>query len=243
VQQTFPPPSLAQQFTKLESYLRAVRGSGVGVYASFSSFFDNVLRVVGEDGLQAALADSRSTVEDLMDMVVKHQERVMRAICDRFGADLSFVSIRDDLFSWQGLNIDAELLSEIALPRMKRLTAPAKEHGLLVALDAIGPVETALSALYEAGFNIIQSVDPEMNNLPAMKEEWQGRLAFVGGISTQLLVNDTPQAIDARVREICDSLAPGGGFVLGSSAGVPEDVLPQNYVTMIQAAQKYGYSG
>ena len=243
IQQTFPPPSLAQQFTRLESYLRAVRGSSVGVYVSFSSFFDNTLRVVGEDGLLAALADSRSAIEELMDMVVRHQERVMRAICDRFGDDLSFVSIRDDLFSRHSLDIDAELLNEIILPRMTRLAAPAKEHGLLVALDTDGPIETVLPALYEAGFDIIQSVDPDVNNLPVMKAEWQGKLAFVGGISTNLLVNDSLGAIDDQVREICERLAPGGGFVLGSSAGVPDEVLPQNYVAMIQAAHKYGYLG
>ncbi len=243
VRQACPPLSLAQHFSQMESFLRAAQGSGVGVYASFSSFFDNTMRAVGEDRMQAALIDFTNILEELMDMVVKHQAKVIRAICDRFWADLSFVSIRDDLFCRASFTVDSGVLTELVLPRMKQLIAPAKEHDLLVALDTCGTVEDILPALYESGFDIVQSLDPRLNDLAAIKERWQGKLAFVGGMPTDLLVDGSKEAVEAQVREFCESLAPGGGFVLGRSPGTLENVLPQNYVAMIQAIHQSGYWG
>jgi uroporphyrinogen decarboxylase len=86
-------------------------------------------------------------------------------------------------------------------------------------------------------------MNPEVNNLPAIKERWQGKLSFVGGMPNDLLVNGSKEAVEETVREFCENLAPGGGFVLGRSAGVLEGVLPQNYLAMIQAVHKYSYSG
>jgi hypothetical protein len=42
------------------------------------------------------------------------------------------------------------------------------------------------------------------------------------------------------VRDYCVGLAPGGGWVLGSSTSVMEGVRPENFVAMTRAAHKYG---
>jgi len=42
------------------------------------------------------------------------------------------------------------------------------------------------------------------------------------------------------VRSYCAGLAPGGGYVLGSSTSIMEGVKPENFVAMINAVHKYG---
>ncbi len=45
------------------------------------------------------------------------------------------------------------------------------------------------------------------------------------------------------MREYCVTLAPGGGWVLGSSTSIMDGISPENFVTMIWAAHKYGCYG
>jgi hypothetical protein len=51
--------------------------------------------------------------------------------------------------------------------------------------------------------------------------------------------------IDRRIEGWdCVKLAPGGGYVLGSSAGIiMEGISPHNFVTMTQAVRSYGRYG
>jgi uroporphyrinogen-III decarboxylase len=65
-------------------------------------------------------------------------------------------------------------------------------------------------------------------------------MALVGGIPTALLAYGSMDEIEQGVREYCVELAPGGGYVLGSSAGIIEGVPPENLVAMTQAAHRYG---
>jgi uroporphyrinogen decarboxylase len=176
----------------------------------------------------------------VMDNLVKQQEKIIRAVCDRFGTELSFISFRDDIFTHPEINPASELFTEAILPRLKQLVAPAKEHDLMVALDSPGNIASALPSLYEAGFNIIQSIDPELNPLSDLKKQWQGKLAFVGGISTSLLINGSQEEVEERVRVTCENLAAGGGFVLGTSAGISENIPPQHFAAMIKTAHQYG---
>jgi hypothetical protein len=238
-----PPPSLADQLTCLERYLRAAQGTGIGVIANFTSFFDGAVLAVGGYEFAHMFYDSQPLIEALMDILLNHQERAMRVICDRFADDLAFVVVSDDIARNAGLAIRPDMFMEIFPQRMKRLIAPAKEHGKLAAIHTAGKVSDLLPVLYDIGFDAVHPVEPESNDIFEIKRRWAGEIAVAGNIPTALLAQSSHEEIERRVREYCVRLAPGGGYVLGSSNSIGEDIPPHNFVAMTQAVHKYGRYG
>ena len=237
-----PPPSLADQLSHLERYLRAAQGTGVGVIASFTSFFDSTMLAVGVYDPRMSY-DSRPLLEKLMDILLDHQEKVMRAVCDRFADDLALVMVSDDIAHNTGLMIPPDMFMEIFPHRMKRLIAPAKEHGKLVAMHTAGKMDHVLPILHDIGFDAVHPIEPESNDIFEIKKEWVGKMALVGNISTVLLAHGSREEIEEKVQEYCVHLASSGGYVLGSSNGIVEGIPPENFVTMTQAVHKYGRYG
>ena len=235
-----PPPPLANQLNYLERYLRAAQGSGVGVVANFTSFFDSAMLAIGMLDALYLFYDNRSFLEKVMDLLLDHQQRVMRAVCDRFADDLAFILINDDIAHNAGPLIQPDMLAEIFSERMKRLIAPAKEHGKLAAMHTDGRVDRLLPLLYDIGFEIVHPLQPEANDIFALRQEWAGKLALIGNIPTSLLAYGCKEEIETTVKEYCTRLAPGGGYVLGSSTSIEQGIPPENFVTMVQAVHKYG---
>lgn len=238
-----PPPPLTDQLSRLERYLRAAQGTGVGVIAHFSSFFDVALQVLGVSESANAFCDDRPLVERLMDILLEHQEKVMRVVCDRFADDLALIVVSDEFVRLAGLAVPEDVWMAVFPQRLKRLLAPAREHDKLVALHTAGRVEGFLPTLHEIGFDAVHPLEPESNDVFEIKRQWAGRIALMGTVPTALLVSGREGEIEATVREYCARLAPGGGYVLGSSHGIVEGVLPENLVAMTQAVHKYGRYG
>jgi LacI family transcriptional regulator len=235
-----PPPALADQLDTLERYLRAAQGSGVGVFANFTSFFDSAMRAVGIIEALYLFYDDRPFLEALMDTLLAHQERVVRAVCDRFAAELAFVMVNDEIAHNVGLMIRPDMFEQMFTHRMERLIAPAKEHGKLTALSTRGRMDKVLPILERIGFDAVHPVEPECNDLAELKTEWRSRMALVGGVPLSLLAYGSWETIEETVRRTCASLAPGGGYVLGASGPITEGVPPQNVWAMVQATHKYG---
>ena len=238
-----PPPALAQQLNTLEHTLRAAQGTGVGVIANFTSFFDTALLAVGVTDAMLLFYDNRPFLEKLMDILWDHQHRVMQAVCDRFGDELAFVLVNDDIAHNTGLLIHSHMFEEVFPQRMKHLIAPAKEYDKLVAFHTDGKIDQALPILHDIGFDILHPIAPECNDIAALRRQWAGKMAFVGNIPTLLLTYGSEDEIEERVKQLCVDLAPGGGYVLGSSPGIMEGIPPENFLAMVQAVHRYGRYG
>lgn len=238
-----PPPSLADQLSHLERYLRATQGTGVGVIACFSSFFETAMRATGVLNAPHRFQRSQLRLEQLMDILVDHQEKVMRVVCDRFSDDLALVMVWDNIAHHAGLMVPTDPFMRVFRHRMSRLMAPAKDHGKLLLMHTGGKVDQILPFLSDMGFHAIHPVDPRFNDIFEVRTHWRGKLAILGNLPGALLARGTRERIEDRVREYCARLAPGGGYVLSSSGEITKDVPPANLVTMARAVHKYGRYG
>ncbi len=238
-----PAPSLVGQLSHLERYLRAAQRTAVGVIASFASFFDDRLLVGSVAETLQGRADSHPLIRKLFDIFLEHQERLVRAVCDRFADDLALVVIGHDLAWPAGQAVPLDLFEEYFVRGLRRLMAPAKEHGKLVLMRFRGPVERVLPLLHDIGFDAAYPIGLGVDELLAVKRQWAGRMALVGGIPEELLISGDSNQIEEKVRQCCAWLAPAGGYVLGSSGGITADVSPEKVVAMTQAVHRYGRYG
>ena len=238
-----PPTPIDAQLAYLERYLNAADGTGVGVFANFTSFFDSAMLAVGVSDSFLMFYDNRPFLEKLMDILLEHQEKVMQAVCDHFADDLAFILVNDDIGHNQGLMINPTMFREIFPHRMKRLIAPAKAAGKLVAYHTDGKMDLIFPILDDIGFDICHPIEPESNDIFEVKKKWGHRFAFLGNIPTVLLNYGPIEEIEEIVRVYCENLGPGGGYALGSSTSIMEGIPPENFVAMTKAVHKYGRRG
>jgi len=239
-----PPVPIGEQFDYMERYIKACEGTGVGIVANFTSFFDSAMLAAGVNDSFLMFYDDRPFLEKLMDILLEHQVTVMREMCERYGDNIAYFMINDDIGHNNGLMINPDMFNEIFPHRMKRLIAPAKELGKLVLMHTDGKMDNIMPILHEAGIDAVHPVEPESNDIFEVKKQWAGKMALIGNIPTVLLAYGSKDEIEERVREYCIRLAPGGGWVLGSSTSIMEGIPPENFVAMVEAAHKYGrYSG
>ncbi|MFC1607499.1 uroporphyrinogen decarboxylase family protein [Candidatus Latescibacterota bacterium] len=236
-----PPVSIDVQFGYLERYIRACEGTGVGVVVNFTAFFDSAMLAIGVNDSFLMFYDDRPFVEKLMDILIDHQEKVAHEIFSRYGDEIAYCMVNDDIGHNNGLMIHPDMFMEMFPHRMKRLIAPAKEHGKHLLMHTDGKMDGIMPILYDVGFDAIHPVEPESNDIMEVKKKWAGRMTLMGNIPTVLLAYGTKDEIAERVRDYCVGLASGGGWILGSSTSIMEGIPPENFVVMVEAAHRYGW--
>ena len=238
-----PPLPLEVQTGYLERYLRASEGTGVGIVVNLTSFFDSTMLAAGVNDSFLMFYDDRPFLEELMDIITGHQEKVAREIFTRYGDEIAYCMVNDDIGHNNGLMIHPDMFMEMFPHRMKRLIAPAKDCGKLVLMHTDGDMDGIMPILYDVGIDAVHPVEPESNDIFEVKKQWVGKMALVGNIPTVLLAYGTKDEIGERVREYCMKLGPGGGWVLGSSTSIMEGIPPENFVAMVEAVHRFGWYG
>ena len=164
----------------------------------------------------------------------------MQAVCDRFADVIAFVLVRDVIADDAGPLLEGEQFAQIYAQRMQRLIAPAKEHGLPVAISTPGAIMPLLPMMHEIGFDIIHPSSFDHHAIHAAREAWRDKLVFAGGIPAEALRQSSPKDIKQQVKQACQQLMPGSGYIFGVSGTVTDDIPPENFVAMTQALHQYG---
>jgi hypothetical protein len=66
------------------------------------------------------------------------------------------------------------------------------------------------------------------------------RFCLSGGIPNALLAYGTPDKVRARCKEVLDTLAPGGGYIMDASAIMQNDTSVENLKAMTEFTREHG---
>ena len=79
-------------------------------------------------------------------------------------------------------------------------------------------------------------MNAEVMDVYEIKKQYGDRLAFFGGVGVQsILPHGRPKQILAEVYRLIDEIGKGGGFIIGPSHAMPEDIPIENMIAMIEA--------
>jgi hypothetical protein len=106
-----------------------------------------------------------------------------------------------------------------------------------------GAIESFMEAFIESGFDVMNPVqwtaagmDPKL-----LKERYGKRIVFWGGgVDTQkTLPFGTPAQVRSEVLSVCETFAPGGGFVFNTIHNIQANTPVENIVAMLKALDEY----
>lgn len=80
----------------------------------------------------------------------------------------------------------------------------------------------------------------EKTDMKKAKEILGDKVCLYGNVSSNMLVNGTPEDVKDYSKKLIDDCAEGGGFILGTECETPWNAKPENVRAMIETAEEYG---
>ena len=172
----------------------------------------------------------------LLDGICEYALRTLDRMAE-FDVDGIFIS--DDYGLQHSLMMRPATWRELVGPRLARLIAGAKRHGLPTVLHSCGCVVEIIPDLIDMGLDVLHPIQPEAMDVWELKREFGRDLCFFGGIGTQeLLRNATPQVVRQGVERAKTVLGQGGGYIVGPGITIQKDCPIENVLALIDAANQ-----
>jgi len=211
------------------------------VGAVTSTVFEGSWYLRGFDQFLIDLVDNPDLAGQIMDGVLAFNEAVaLKAV--QSGADIIWLG--DDVGIQHAMLISPELWRKYLKPRYERIIAALKlaKPDLYVAFHSDGYIEPIIDDFVEIGLDILNSLQPDSNDLGAIKKRYGRNLSFWGSVDVQhVLPFGTAEEVVHEVRLRIEQLAAHGGFIMCSSNGIePSPRVVDNLFTYYWALDKYG---
>ncbi len=225
-------------YTNLEACARGLY-PGMKIISGVGGIFTRVWRIMGFDPFCYALVDQPDLVEAMFRQVGETQLEVFRRIVEM--EEIGAMWYGDDLAYGTGTMISPAVLRRHLFPYLREMGAICQSKDLPFVIHSDGNLWKVLPDLVDCGFNAIHPVEPKAMESRELKEAYGDRLCLLGNIEIgEILTLGSPADVEAEVRERIRTLAPGGGYAVGSSNTVAHYVQLENFQAMVRATRKYG---
>jgi uroporphyrinogen decarboxylase len=161
------------------------------------------------------------------------------------GPYIDVIMMGDD-YGFQGApQMSPKMFRDLFKPYLVRVCQAVKKFApnVKILLHSCGSVAPFIPDFIDAG---IDALNPVQINAAGMdpkwlKKEYGRKITFWGGgVCTQTtLVNGSPEAVAAEVRELIEIFKPGGGYIFCPIHDIQEEVPPEKVVAVYETAKKY----
>ena len=213
--------------------------SGMGIIAHVGGFYEFVWQLMGFETFSYALADNIELIEKISNKVGKIQFK-------HFEGAISFNCVKgvwlcDDIAYTEGLMVSPDFYRKYVFPWHKKIGKICREKKLPLIYHSDGDLRAVIKDIINNGVNVLHPIEPKAMDIVELKKKYGDLLAFAGNIDLGYTLSlGTPDDVRREARERIKALAPGGGYLLGSSNSIPEYVPLANFEAMCEAAIEYG---
>lgn len=201
--------------------------------------FESAWALYGLDHFLTGLYDNPDVPCAIMDcytdLMIQNVQRMMDA-----GAGLiDMVYTYDDVAVQNDLLMSRAMWQKFILPRHMRLNKVIKQVGVKILYHSCGAIYPLIGALIsEMGIDALNPLQPRarMMDMAKIKNEFGDKVAFHGGIDLQqTLPFGSQEDVVAEVRDRCNTLGKGGGYICTSAHYIQADVPVENILAMYLA--------
>jgi len=228
----YPWPDMAKvDYSPLER-IRELLPKGMKVIPGSSGVLENVMWLLGYEGISYLLHEDERLVADMFDAV---GSRIVEFLDKSAAFDVvGGVNLGDDLgFRTQTL-ISPAALREFVFPWHKRIVEAVHRHGKPAILHACGNVSEVMEDIIACGWDARHSFEDAIEPVWEAKARWGGRIALLGGFDMDKLCRMTPREVRKHTRFLIERCAPGGGWALGTGNSVANYVPVENFLAMLE---------
>jgi uroporphyrinogen decarboxylase len=203
-------------------------------------FFHDVMDLFGMEQYMVKMYTHPEVVHAVTERVCRAYLEANDLFYARAGDMIDGFFFGNDFGTQLDLLLSPALFDEFVLPWFRRFTEQGHSRGYQVILHSCGSIYRVIDRLVEAGVNCLHPLQAKAKNMEADKlaREFGGKIAFMGGIDTQRVLNlGTPAQVKDEVRRVKELLGPHL-IVSPSHEAILPDVPPQNVAAMAEAAHE-----
>jgi uroporphyrinogen decarboxylase len=229
----FPNPLDGRFFADIPGKLAAY-SDRFRVFQIGFSLYERAWTLRGIQDLMTDFYDNPDFVHELLNTIADYN---LAQVQEALKYDIDAVYFGDDWGQQRGLQMGPRLWRKFIYPVLQRMYAAVHAAGKYVFIHSCGDVDELFDDLIGIGVNCFNPFQPEVMDVMALLEQYRGRLAFHGGLSTQrTLPYGTVADVTAESQRL---LAHGraGGYIFAPAHDVEGDVPLENMLAFIQAAQ------
>ena len=151
---------------------------------------------------------------------------------------VQIVHMSDDHGMQNALILGERILNEFFVPEYARLMRFYKERGVLINFHSCGHIEPILETFMSIGVDILNPLQGAANDVERVRKITQGRMTLMGGVNSEILMENDHDAIRQLVKTRINQLGREGGYVCTPDQGMP--YAPEAIEVMREAIATYG---
>jgi uroporphyrinogen decarboxylase len=154
---------------------------------------------------------------------------------------IDVVRADDDMGTMDRLMISPQMWRKFYKPVWKKAFEIVHSYGAKVWFHSCGYVMPLMDDLIEAGIDCWNPLPGYVkdNDHATLKVFRKDRIALDGGVSHKVLVSGSPKQVKDETRRVLDIFGPDGGFIVGPSQVLTEDIPVDNIISMFETALNY----
>ena len=219
----------------IDECLEAVRGTAVGVSGRLDGPFWLSQLSMGLEDSFVAIMENPAFFLRIMDFYTGFERELARLFVQK---GLPLVMIADDLAHTTGPMVNPSWFEQHWFPRMQTVMEPLAGKNIATVFHSCGRLDDVIPLLIRLGCNAVQALQPNCNDIYAVRRQYGTRIALMGNIDiTFPLSKGTPEDVRKDVLEHLEHLGRDGGYIVGSSHSVLNSIPPENFIAMIKTVQ------
>jgi uroporphyrinogen decarboxylase len=234
----YPLPSFRLQPRTVEA-IRSLKRRGYAVSVASGSINEWCYNLRGMDAFLMDLALRPELAEVILSRVAELCTSLGREL-GAAGADV--LCFYGDMGSQGGLLLGPQMWAERFLPRWRGILEAARKAApeALFFYHSCGYVEPIIPGLIEAGFQILNPVQPEAMDPVGIKRRHGRQIALWGGIGVQsTMLSGSAAQVRSAARSLIEAWAPGGGAIVTAAQTILPDVPWENVLALVEAVRGY----
>jgi len=230
---TFPNPLDHRFFDDIESKI----ARDPDRFRVFNIGFSLYERAWSMRGIEDILMDFYINPEFVHELFAKIAEYNIAQLDKACTYDIDAVCFGDDWGAQSGLIMGPHLWKEFIFPYLKQMYEAVIVQGKYVFIHSCGDVDELFPELVSIGLSCFNPFQPEVMDTDALLQEYRGKLAFWGGLSTQkTLPFGTVKDVIKESKHLLE-IGREGGYIFSPSHAVEGDVPLENILAFIEEAK------